>query len=133
MSYSRLVKETGAERISSPVANLLVRSNIAYPLSRANLAAGDYTVWGFAWAGEDVIAHVDVSFDAGRTWNPSTLESLRKALTWVKWRWKASRGECSIMSRATDNTGNTQPLVRDPQRLDDSEVNWCRPVVCSVK
>ena len=114
---------------------MLVRSNIAFPSAGANLASGTYTVWGFAWAGASRVVNVAVSSDSGETWNNATLEGESKALTWVKWnyKWTASPGEQSLMSRARDAAGNTQPLIRDPLRLDGYEANWCRPVKWSVR
>ena len=133
--YSRVTAEAGGRRISSRVSEMLVRSNMAFPLPGANLAAGTYTVWGFAWAGTNRVEGVSVSSDSGKIWNAATLESVSKPLTWVKWnyKWNASPGEYKLMSRAHDSVGNTQPLARDPLRLDGYEANWCRPVNCSVR
>jgi DMSO/TMAO reductase YedYZ molybdopterin-dependent catalytic subunit len=133
--YSRVTAEAGERRISSRVSEILVRSNIAFPSPEANLAAGTYTVWGFAWTGTDRVADVTVSSDSGKMWNTATLEGGSKPFTWVKWtyKWTASPGEHKLMSRARDTGGNTQPLTRDPLRLDGYEANWCRPVNCSVR
>jgi DMSO/TMAO reductase YedYZ molybdopterin-dependent catalytic subunit len=132
--YTRLINQAGGEQITAPVTDVQVRSNIAYPLPNAKLAAGHYTVWGFAWAGANTISKVEVSLDSGHTWRPAMLDGVSKALTWVKWkyRWEATPGNASIMSRATDSRGNAQPLVRDRHRLDSWEANWCKPVDCSI-
>jgi DMSO/TMAO reductase YedYZ molybdopterin-dependent catalytic subunit len=135
MFYARLLNDGGHQRLADPVTDLLVRSNIVYPMPGANLAAGKYTIWGFAWAGQSTIDRVDVSVDTGKSWARAEMEAVPRPLTWVKWKydWEAARGNGAIMSRATDSAGNTQPLVRDPRRLDSWETNWCRPVLCSVK
>jgi hypothetical protein len=38
-----------------------------------------------------------------------------------------------LLSRATDENGNRQPLSRDPARFDSYELNWCAPVPCVVR
>jgi hypothetical protein len=133
--YGRVIDEGGKRRIGSPVSEILVRSNVAFPLPGSNLATGEYTVWGFAWGGKQTIARVEVSFDAGESWSPTKLETIPKAFAWTKWsfRWKALPGNHVLLSRATDSEGSVQPLTRDPHRLDGYELNWCRPVSCSVR
>jgi len=68
---------------------------------------------GFAWAGEADITRVDVSTDAGRTWNTAVLDSDKARYTWRRFRylWKPSAaGLFVVMSRATDTQGRTQPM-----------------------
>lgn len=133
--YTRLVRDPGGTRAAERVSKVLVKSAIAYPTDGAKLWAGEYRVWGFAWAGASAIRRVEVSLDAGRTWSAARLESRPEPFTWVRWNipWKASPGEYAVLSRATDDKGHEQPLARDPARADGYELNWCAPVRCVVK
>ncbi len=133
--YTRLVREAGGTRAADRVTEILVKSAIAYPADGAKLWAGEYRVWGFAWAGSAAIRKVEVRLDGGAKWTPAKLESRPERFTWVRWsfRWKAAPGEYALLSRATDDRGREQPLARDPSRVDGYELNWCAPVRCVVK
>ena len=72
------------------------------------------TVAGFAWAGEIDIARVDVSTDAGATWQPARLTGQAEKFAWRRFEfaYDATRQDThTILSRATDARGNTQPIV----------------------
>jgi sulfite oxidase len=69
---------------------------------------------GVAWAGEERIARVEVSTDSGLSWKPSQLSGRDLPFSWRLWSlaWTpAQPGFYSILSRATDTKGRTQPLV----------------------
>ncbi|HUU33318.1 MAG TPA: sulfite oxidase, partial [Vicinamibacterales bacterium] len=55
----------------APLTGLVVKSLITRPLQGAVVPPGPVTVAGFAWAGDRDIAKVDVSVDAGATWQPA--------------------------------------------------------------
>jgi sulfite oxidase len=95
-----------------PVTALSVKSVIAGPGGAANLKAGKIPIHGVAWAGEADIAKVEISTDGGTTWNPSMLGHEQAHYAWRLWfyDWKAGKsGDYTIMSRATDTQGRTQP------------------------
>jgi sulfite oxidase len=95
-----------------PVTALSVKSVIVGPRDGANLKAGRITIHGVAWAGEPDIAKVEISTDGGASWNPSTLGHEQAHYAWRLWSydWKPSKsGDYTIMSRATDGQGRTQP------------------------
>jgi DMSO/TMAO reductase YedYZ molybdopterin-dependent catalytic subunit len=95
-----------------PVTALSVKSVIAGPRHGANLKAGKIPIHGVAWAGEADIAKVEISTDGGTTWNPSMLGHEQAHYAWRLWfyDWKAGKsGDYTIMSRATDTQGRTQP------------------------
>ncbi len=78
------------------------------------LDRGYYEITGLAWSGRGTIRRVDVSTDGGRNWRNATLQTpvLPKCLTRFRcdWVWD---GEASILqSRAIDDTGYVQPLMR---------------------
>ncbi|MGE3509372.1 MAG: sulfite dehydrogenase [Vicinamibacterales bacterium] len=66
---------------------------------------------GLAWSGRGTIAYVDVSVNGGRTWQRAQLDQpvLPKCHTRFRLPWHWSGAESLLMSRATDETGYTQP------------------------
>ena len=94
------------------VTALDVKSVIATPANDAILKSKGVTVTGAAWAGEAEISKVEISTDAGVTWQPATLGTDRAKYAWRIWsyRWKPLKpGAYTILSRATDTKGRTQP------------------------
>jgi DMSO/TMAO reductase YedYZ molybdopterin-dependent catalytic subunit len=97
-----------------PVTALGVKSVISGPSDAARLKPGKIAIHGVAWAGEAEIARVEISIDGGATWNPATLSHEQSRYAWRLWSydWKSARsGDHTIMSRATDTQGRTQPLT----------------------
>jgi len=96
---------------SHVVGRLNVKSVISGPLDGASLRAGRVTVHGAAWAGETDIVKVEVSTDSGASWNSASLGPDRAHYAWRLWTydWKANHGDYTILARATDSQGRTQP------------------------
>ncbi|MGD9905985.1 MAG: sulfite dehydrogenase [Vicinamibacterales bacterium] len=69
---------------------------------------------GIAWSGRGRIAHVDISVDNGATWQRATLDDpvLPKCHTRFRFAWNWTGAETTIMSRATDETGYSQPTLK---------------------
>jgi sulfane dehydrogenase subunit SoxC len=76
-------------------------------------APGFYEVTGLAWSGRGSIARVEVTTDGGQTWTPAQLQSpvLPKAHTRVRYAWTWDGRDALLASRATDDSGYTQPPV----------------------
>ena len=72
---------------------------------------GLYEVSGLAWSGAGRISKVGISADGGKTWALAALTDpvLSKALTRFRLPWKWDGRPATLMSRATDETGGTQP------------------------
>ena len=101
-------------RDMAPLTGLVVKSLITTPLEGTALPNAPFTVAGFAWAGEDDIAHVDVSLDSGATWARALLTGEQARYTWRRFEFAAPAlpaGSHLILSRATDSRGVTQPAV----------------------
>lgn len=96
-----------------PLTALTVKSVIAGPLDGARLRAGTVVVHGAAWAGEADIVKVEISTDSGATWNSASLGHEQAHYAWRLWsyEWKAKGGDYTILSRATDSQGRTQPAT----------------------
>ena len=72
---------------------------------------GLYEISGLAWSGAGRISKVEVSADAGQTWAAAKLTEpiLPKALTRFRMPWHWDGRPSTLMSRATDETGESQP------------------------
>ncbi len=104
--------ETVKPEDTHPVTALSVKSVIAGPSDGANLRAGNVRVHGAAWAGEADIEKVEISIDGGATWIPAKLGHDQAHYAWRLWAydWKpAKTGDYTLLSRATDSQGRTQP------------------------
>jgi DMSO/TMAO reductase YedYZ molybdopterin-dependent catalytic subunit len=133
--YNRVFKTATGELKVTRVADIQVRSAIAWPPDNSRLPASRHVIRGFAWTGQGVVRSVSLSTDGGRSWATAQLESPSKPFAWVRWNyaWSASPGNHVLMSRAVDEAGREQPLKRDPSRKDGYELNFCTPVRCSVR
>jgi DMSO/TMAO reductase YedYZ molybdopterin-dependent catalytic subunit len=98
----------------APLTGLAVKSLITQPLDGATLPADAIAIAGFAWAGENEIARVDISTDAGESWRPARLVGERSRYAWRRFEleFRPPRPESYvILSRATDARGRTQPAI----------------------
>ena len=97
-----------------PLTGLVVKSLITTPAEGASFAPGKITIGGFAWAGEDDIARVDVSVDSGATWSAARLTGEQAKYTWRRFEHTATVSapqSVLVLSRATDSKGVVQPAV----------------------
>lgn len=100
----------------TPVTTLRPKSIIVSPIERQVLAPGPMRIQGAAWSGESPIARVEVSADSGRTWQPARLGADQAKYGWRLWEtdWHPrTLGSYVLMARATDQAGETQPLVEE--------------------
>ena len=91
-----------------PLKGMVVKSVITSP-AVAEMTRGPVRVTGFAWAGEDEIAGVDVSTDGGRTWQRARLGADRARYAWRQFEhaWRpAGPGSYVVLSRARDTRGH---------------------------
>ena len=92
-----------------------VKSMITHPAPNAVFTAGKpVLVEGRAWVGEGEIARVDVSYDEGVTWRRAAINSGGDKYAWRVFsdHYLPRRGGyVTVLARATDDRGNTQPIV----------------------
>jgi hypothetical protein len=91
-----------------------VKSIIARPAEGSSLKSRQVRIQGAAWAGEANITSVEVSTDSGATWAVARLGTEHAPYAWRLWdhAWTPPKaGEYTIMSRATDDRGRTQPAT----------------------
>jgi sulfane dehydrogenase subunit SoxC len=87
-----------------------IKSAVALPWG-ATLPAGRHRVRGFAWSPVGRIGRVEYSLDRGATWQRTFLREPNIPRAWTRWdfEWDARPGDHVILTRATDDQGNTQP------------------------
>jgi sulfite oxidase len=97
-----------------PVTEMPVKSIIARPSDGAAISGDTVTVEGVAFTGEGEVARVEISVDEGKHWLEGDLIGERTPYAWRLWRyvWKGAKpGSYTILSRATDSRGRTQPMT----------------------
>ena len=92
---------------------LQAKSIITNPVPGELIPSSGYTLAGAAWSGEEDIEKVEISTDGGETWTPVDTLHPREAYSWYRWEhnWNPpAEGKYTIMSRATNSDGITQPM-----------------------
>lgn len=118
------------------ITRMKVNSKFLRPLDGEEIRVKDYRIEGVAWAGEGKVSKVELRFDASGPWQPAVLGESPAPMVWTPWScaWNIPRpAPYTIEVRATDDTGNRQPLARDPDRKDDYELNTPHRISVSVK
>ena len=100
-----------------PLREMQVKAQIARPRMHELVPAATlYRVHGAAWGGEDAIANVEISVDGGAKWEPVALlgDAMKNAwrLWEFQWQTPAQPGKQTLIARATDTAGRTQPRER---------------------
>ncbi|MBA3272438.1 MAG: sulfite oxidase [Chthoniobacterales bacterium] len=103
-----------------PLREMQVKAQIARPRMDEVVPAGkSYRLHGAAWGGEEEVTLVEISVDGGATWTPAKLlgEPVMNAWRFWEFDWQtpAQAGEQTLIARATDAAGRTQP----PKRVAD--------------
>jgi hypothetical protein len=89
-----------------------VKSIITNPAPGEIVRLGPYKIAGAAWSGEQEVARVEVSTDGGQSWQAARLLP-RVDYSWYRWEcdWQPpAAGRYTLMSRATNHKGETQPM-----------------------
>ncbi|MGH9823072.1 MAG: molybdopterin-dependent oxidoreductase, partial [Blastocatellia bacterium] len=84
---------------------------------------GTGTIAGIAFAGDRGVSKVEVSSNAGATWEPAEIKPALSRFTWVLWSkdWKPpGPGTRQVIVRATDGKGVTQTSDHAPPIPDGS-------------
>ena len=76
---------------------------------------GFYEIKGLAWSGRGSIRKVEVSADGGRNWAEAALDTPVQPRAFTRFRipWRWNGQPATLVSRATDETGETQPTRRE--------------------
>lgn len=95
-----------------PVGSIAVRSLITSPAAGDTVRGPVLPVRGIAWTGTGRIDLVEVSADGGMSWSQAKLDSSQNETAPISWATELTvlAGTPSLMARAGDTAGNTQPL-----------------------
>jgi sulfane dehydrogenase subunit SoxC len=107
--YTDLMPDGKARQFTFPME---AKSVITYPSGGQTLPGpGLYELTGLAWSGRGRVERVDVTTDAGSSWQEARLEEPRLRLAFVRFRlpWQWDGREATIASRCVDETGYVQP------------------------
>ena len=120
-----------------PIFEMQIKAQIARPSDGETvLANSNVRVHGAAWTSDGEITKVELSTDGGSTWTETKLVGESKQNAWRLWEfdWKtpAKPGKVTLIARATDSNGRTQPIERDPDR-GTYMINHLLPITVEVK
>ncbi len=93
----------------APLTEQSIKSALALPWP-AQLRAGTQLLYGFAHS-PNPLTKVEWSTDSGSTWTEATLHVPTERHSWARFEfnWSPVPGDHTVMTRASDVTGNTQP------------------------
>ena len=121
----------------TPLTEMQVKAEIARPAEGETVPANtSVPVHGAAWACDAEITKVELSTDGGVAWKDAKLLGESKPNAWRLWEfnWQTplSPGTQTLIARATDSRGLTQPVNRDPDR-GTYMINHLLPIKVEVK
>jgi DMSO/TMAO reductase YedYZ molybdopterin-dependent catalytic subunit len=98
------------------IESMVVKSLITAPASGVKLPKGErsVTVRGHAWAGDNTVTRVDLSYDFGVTWVEAKLDDPPNPYAWQRFSQTIrlpQEGYYEIWARATDDQGRAQPFA----------------------
>lgn len=119
-----------------PLSDMQLKAEIAQPIDGQVVAANsNVRVHGAAWTSNAEIKSVELSADGGSTWKAASLLGESKPNAWRLWEfeWKTpgQAGKQTLIARATDSAGNTQPTERDWDR-GTYMINHLLPITVNV-
>jgi DMSO/TMAO reductase YedYZ molybdopterin-dependent catalytic subunit len=100
-----------------PLGEMRVKAQMARPRAGEALRSNQtYRVHGAAWGGAAKVVRVEFSADAGTSWRDARLSAEAVPYAWrfweIDWTTPAQPGDYTLMARATDAAGATQPRER---------------------
>lgn len=130
-------KRRGEMAERAPLSEMEIKAEIARPAAGETLPANsNVRVHGAAWGSEGEITKVEFSSDGGSTWDEAKLRDESKPNAWRLWEydWEtpAAPKNVTLMVRATDSRGRTQPTERDSDR-GTYMINHLLPIEVEVK
>jgi DMSO/TMAO reductase YedYZ molybdopterin-dependent catalytic subunit len=114
-------KRRAEEAELAPVTELQTKAEIAKPAQGKTVPANSSVrVHGAAWTSSGEVTRVELSTDAGASWNETKLIDKPVPGAWrrweLQWRTPSQPGKQILIARATDSQGRTQPVEHDADR-----------------
>ncbi|MEP6603285.1 MAG: sulfite oxidase [Spartobacteria bacterium] len=130
-------KRDGENAVLVPLTEMQIKAEIARPTNGETVSANSTArVRGAAWTGGGEIVKVELSTDGGANWNEAKLSHDSAPNAWRLWEYNwqtpAQSGKQTLIARATDSRGGTQPLERDPDR-GTYMINQLLPITVEVR
>jgi DMSO/TMAO reductase YedYZ molybdopterin-dependent catalytic subunit len=121
----------------TPLTEMQVKAQIAKPAEGDVVPASSRVrVHGAAWTSNCEITKVELTTDGGATWTEARLLGESKPNAWRLWEfdWQtpATPGKQTLIARATDSLGRTQPVQRDRDR-GTYMINHLLPITVQVR
>jgi DMSO/TMAO reductase YedYZ molybdopterin-dependent catalytic subunit len=121
----------------TPLSEMQVKAQIATPAQGDVVPANSSVrVHGAAWTSDGDITKVELSTDGGATWTEAKLLGKSDPNAWRLWEFNwhtpAAAGTQTLIARATDSVGRTQPVHRDPDR-GTYMINHLLPITVEVQ
>jgi DMSO/TMAO reductase YedYZ molybdopterin-dependent catalytic subunit len=119
MDYASWKRDDGNPELEA-LRKMPIKSEIAQPVEGQTVPKNSKVrVHGAAWTGEGEVAKVELTVDGGATWNETKLGEA-KPNAWrlweLDWQTPVTAGKRTLIARATDSKGRTQPVEHDPDR-----------------
>jgi len=121
----------------TPLTEMQLKAQIAKPAEGDVVPANSTVrVHGAAWTSDGEITKVELSTDRGVTWTEAKLLGESKPNAWrlweFNWQTPSAAGTQTLIARATDSLGGTQPVHRDPDR-GTYMINHLLPIEVEVR
>ncbi|MEV2250848.1 sulfite oxidase [Streptomyces sp. NPDC050147] len=110
--FYRLFGEAYPSQGSAPLTHQTLKSAFELPWNASLRASRTHHLTGRSWSATGAITRVDISTDEGRTWRAVHLKDTPHRSGWTRWTtpWHPKTpGPATLLARATDTTGHTQP------------------------
>ena len=121
----------------APLTEIQIKAEIACPAANEVVPAdSNVRVHGAAWTSDGGITKVELSTDGGASWKEASLIDQAIPNAWrlweFEWRTPSKPGKQTVVARAIDSRGRTQPVERDPDR-GTYMINHLLPIEVEVR
>jgi DMSO/TMAO reductase YedYZ molybdopterin-dependent catalytic subunit len=120
-----------------PLTEMQIKAEIAQPVEGEILPLNSKVrIHGAAWTSDGEIAKVELSVDGGASWAETNLVDKAMRNAWRLWEYSwhtpSNAGQATLIARATDSHGRSQPIERDPDR-GTYMINHLLPITVEVR
>jgi DMSO/TMAO reductase YedYZ molybdopterin-dependent catalytic subunit len=121
----------------APLSEMQIKAEIAKPTQGEIVPANStFRAYGAAWTSDGEITKVELSTDGGRNWSEVTFIDKPIPNAWCRWEFDwhtpSKPGKSTLIARAIDSKGRTQPIERDPDR-GTYMINHLLPITVEVR